>query len=86
MNKNTENTDQTRTGSMTTVKTLYARIAILLLALNFCLTGYVVLSMSRVTQSQLDQISSTPAQANPAQAAVPLGYERENPPSKTREN
>ncbi len=46
-NKNTEN-------AFTTVKTAYARAALVLLALNFCLTGYVILSMNKATQEVLD--------------------------------
>ena len=39
-----------------TVKTAYARIAVLLLAINFALTGYVLVGMNKSTQLQLDQI------------------------------
>ena len=41
----------------TTVKTVYARAAVVLLALNFCVTGYVVLNMNRTTQAQIDGIT-----------------------------
>jgi len=40
----------------TTVKTIYARVAVVLLALNFCLTGYVVINMTQATQAQIDGI------------------------------
>lgn len=53
MGNNTENT-----GTMTTVKTVYARAAVLLLALNFCLTGYVVLSLNKTVQEQVDGATS----------------------------
>ena len=46
-NKNTEN-------AFTTVKTSYARAAMVLLALNFCLVGYVIVNMNKVTQEVLD--------------------------------
>ena len=45
--KNTENT-------FTTVKTSYARAALVLLALNFCLTAYVIVNMSEATQVALE--------------------------------
>ena len=41
----------------TTVKTAYARAAVFLLAVNFCLTGYVVYNMNKTTQEQIDGIS-----------------------------
>ena len=43
----------------TTVKTIYARAAVVLLALNFCVTGYVVISMNKLTQIQIDAVTST---------------------------
>ena len=46
-NKNTGNT-------FTTVKTSYARAALVLLALNFCLTAYVIVNMSEATQVALE--------------------------------
>lgn len=39
---------------MTTIKTSYARAAIVLLALNFCLTTYAVLALNNTTQEQID--------------------------------
>jgi hypothetical protein len=58
---NTETTDNNGT-TMTTVKTIYARAAVVLLALNFCLTGYVVLNLNKTTQEQIESVS----QANSA--------------------
>ena len=56
MKKNTNNENK-----FTTVKTAYARVALVLLALNFCLTGYVILNMNKVTQEVIDsQQSPTP--------------------------
>ena len=43
---------------ITEVKTLYARIALVLLTLNFALTGYVVYSMNQTTEARLDTITS----------------------------
>ena len=44
---------ETNNSQFTTVKTGYARVAVLLLAINFCLTGYVVYSMTNTMQSQI---------------------------------
>ena len=77
-NENTsENCDtQTETCSttkksnrLTTVKTVYARVAIVLLALNFCLTGYVVYHMNQTTQAQIDSLTGAPMSAE----TTPLG-------------
>ena len=48
---------ETNNSQFTTVKTGYARIAVLLLAINFCLTGYVVYAMSNTMQSQIDTVT-----------------------------
>ena len=57
---NTEETstcDSESSNKFTTVKTAYARAAVFLLAINFCLTGYVVYNMNKTTQEQIDGIS-----------------------------
>lgn len=56
MKKNTENT-------FTTIKTSYARAAMVLLALNFCLVGYVIVNMSKATQEILE-VQDTSAQTS----------------------
>jgi len=64
-NENTSESCKTQTGTcsttkenkLTTVKTIYARAAVVLLALNFCLTGYVVWQMNNTTQAQIDGIT-----------------------------
>ncbi len=48
---------ETNSNQFTTVKTGYARIAVLLLAINFCLTGYVVYSMNNTMQEQIDNVT-----------------------------
>ena len=53
-------TTETNDSQFTTVKTGYARIAVLLLAINFCLTGYVVYSMTNTMQSQIDTVTGGP--------------------------
>ena len=54
----TETCNTTKENKLTTVKTVYARAAVVLLALNFCLTGYVVYSMNQTTQAQIDGITA----------------------------
>jgi hypothetical protein len=46
--------DNNKSNTFTTVKTSYARAALVLLALNFCLTGYVILNMHNATQDILN--------------------------------
>ena len=48
---------ETNNSQFTTVKTGYARIAVLLLAINFCLTGYVVYAMNNTMQDQIDGVT-----------------------------
>jgi len=55
----TETCSTTKSNRLTTVKTIYARAAVVLLALNFCLTGYVVWQMNNTTQAQIDSITDT---------------------------
>jgi|7_EtaG_2_1085326.scaffolds.fasta_scaffold22095_4 uncharacterized transporter YbjL len=50
---------ETNTNQFTTVKTGYARIAVLLLAINFCLTGYVLYSMNNTMQTQIDSVTGS---------------------------
>ena len=55
--KETRKQTQTESCSTTTaVKTSYARACIILLALNFCLTGYIMLNVMRI---QTESISTT---------------------------
>jgi len=53
----TETNTQGQTSGLLTVKTMYARIAIILLALNFVLTGYVIASMQKA-QNEPEQASA----------------------------
>lgn len=39
---------------LTTVNTTYARLAMLLLAVNFALTGYAVYSITQIQSAQMD--------------------------------
>ena len=54
----TETCSTTKENKLTTVKTIYARVAVVLLALNFCLTGYVVYNINQNTQAQIDGITA----------------------------
>ena len=53
----TESCSTSGGNKFTTVKTAYARAAVVLLALNFCVTGYVVLKMNKTTKAQIDGIT-----------------------------
>ena len=64
---------ESKSNQFTTVKTAYARIAVILLAINFCLTGYVVYNINKTTQAQLDSISSQPSTASAPAASPSLG-------------
>jgi hypothetical protein len=60
-NKQTKKTE-TPFGALTTVKTVYARAVILLLAFNFCLTGYAVYSLAQIQADSYSEQSETPIQ------------------------
>ena len=57
-------TETKKNSKVMTVKTVYARIAILLLALNFGLTGYVLVGMQKSTQLQLESIQGAKVEAD----------------------
>jgi hypothetical protein len=62
-------TETETSNQFTTVKTAYARIAVLLLAINFCLTGYVVYSMNSTMQTQIDNVTGAVEQPQEAREA-----------------
>ena len=80
-NKNTQ-TD-TKSNIMT-VKTSYARAVVLLLAVNFCLTTYAVLSLNKTTQEQIEGAMEN--NNYPSSVAKPLSQEGPVTSPKTREN
>ena len=45
---------------LTTVNTTYARLAMLLLAVNFALTGYAVYSITQIQSAQMDSTPDEP--------------------------
>ena len=58
-----KNNKQTQTEScetsQTSIKTSYARACIILLALNFCLTGYIMLSVMKLQTEALERTPVT---------------------------
>jgi len=72
-------TDQNK---YTQVKTVYARAAVLLLAVNFCLTGYVLTSMMEIQgeqeadSSQSTQVLSKTTGTTPTE--IPQTLEKED--------
>ena len=73
-NKNQCDTDQTQCetekSKYTQVKTVYARTAVLLLAVNFCLTGYVLTGMMKIQGEQADS-SQSPQPLSSTKVASP---------------
>ena len=65
-----ETCSTTKESKLTTVKTVYARAALVLLALNFCLTGYVVYNMNQTTQAQIDGITGSTGTSQTTQQAA----------------
>ena len=66
----TETCSTTKESKLTTVKTVYARAALVLLALNFRLTGYVVYNMNQTTQAQIDGITGATETSQTTQQAT----------------
>jgi hypothetical protein len=60
--KQNTDTDQSPLGALTTVKTVYARAVMLLLAFNFCLTGYAVYSLTQLQTEAFSDQSVVPTQ------------------------
>ena len=55
----------------TQVKTVYARAAVLLLAINFCLTGYVMTGMMKIQDEQADSSQSPQPLSKTAPSTAP---------------
>ena len=55
--KSSSGTKKSLGQKLTTVNTTYARLAMILLAVNFALTGYAVYSITQIQSAQMD---STP--------------------------
>ena len=78
--KNTENKTENK---LTTVKTIYARAAVLLLALNFCVTGYCFMKMNNIMEERLAGAEATTTYSAPT--GTPTGAPQDSTP-KTRES
>jgi uncharacterized protein YpmS len=64
MKDNKKQTSCEQTSSLTQVSTTYARICVILLALNFCITGYVLTGVLKLQQeATVGQQTQTPTTA-----------------------
>jgi len=69
------------------VKTVYARAAIILLAVNFCLTGYVMTSMMTIQNEQADSAASPqPLATGTATLSKPSSTPQETPQTLGKED
>ena len=88
-NKNQCETDQnqceTSQSKYTQVKTIYARAAVILLAVNFCLTGYVLMSVMDI-QEETSNSEARPTKANWAETATPSTIDEKIPATLEKEN
>ena len=58
--------------SSTSVTTTYARACIILLALNFCLTGYVMLNVMDIQSGQSDTVTAPAVSAAGSSRSAPV--------------
>ena len=63
MKKNNRTQTESCETSQTTIKTSYARACIILLALNFCLTGYVMLNVMNLQTETLTPLPTSATQS-----------------------
>ena len=88
-NKNQCETDQvqceTSESKYTQVKTIYARAAVILLAINFCLTGYVLMSVMDI-QEETAASEARPAKASWAETTTPSTVHELIPATLEKEN
>jgi uncharacterized protein YpmS len=78
MKNNNEETSCEQKSSLTTVSTTYARICVILLALNFCITGYVLTGVLKLQQetsvsSQAQPLTRTASEITVTPPATPTG-------------
>jgi len=59
---NTKTEQETCSSTATTVSTTYARACIILLALNFCLTGYVMLNVVKMQEEAVSLDTQAPSE------------------------
>jgi len=75
MKNNNEETSCEQSSSLTTVNTTYARICVLLLALNFGITGYVLTGVLKLQQETSLAVLQTRATAQATPQATTEGTE-----------
>jgi len=83
MKENNKQTSCEPKGSLTQVSTTYARICVILLALNFCITGYVLTGVMKIQQ----ETAQTETRPTTVPTTVKLGTtsQTENAPTETSE-
>ena len=69
MKDNNKETSCEQTSSLTQVSTTYARICVILLALNFCVTGYVMRGVLKL-QQEATVGATAPAEISKVEAVV----------------
>ena len=87
-NETQTNEEQQCNSKLTTVKTIYARAAILLLAANFCLTGYCLVKLSENQQEGFGTsqgISGATAVTKKEPTTETLSTEKVNPTGSNTE-
>jgi len=88
-NKNQCETDQTQCeteqGKYTQVKTVYARAAVILLAVNFCLTGYVLMNVMDM-QEEAFSLGAGPTESNRAETVTPSTVDEKIPATLEKED
>jgi len=85
MTKTNKNQCETSQSKYTQVKTIYARAAVILLAVNFCLTGYVLMSVMNM-QGETSNSETRPVKANWAETATPSTVDKKIPATLEKEN
>tara|TARA_Y100000593_G_scaffold41668_1_gene79887 strand:- start:13 stop:279 length:267 start_codon:yes stop_codon:yes gene_type:complete len=86
MSKTDQNKCETEQNKYMQVKTTYARAAIILLAVNFCLTGYVMNGMMKIQDEQADStISPQPLSTDTATLGKPSSTPQATPQTLEKE-
>ena len=70
MKDNNEETSCEQKSSLTQVSTTYARICVILLALNFCITGYVLTGVMKIQQETTQTQRQTPKSPRTVEAGT----------------
>ena len=71
MKAKTKQTKREQTNSLTQVSTTYARICVILLALNFCVTGYVMTGVLKLQQEAVGTQTTPPSIAKTGTLRAP---------------